>query len=96
MGRGLLLEKIQGMKNNAWHAIAPTRKIRCMGIRALNLSLDEQLIQQVKLQAVRERRSVSEIVAQLLQQYFGAASGPRIAVRRSLEHPIKERRKATK
>jgi plasmid stability protein len=70
--------------------------MHAMAIRPLNLTLDEELIEQVKLQAVRERRSVSEIVAELLREYLGAVTGPRIPVRRSLEHPKKERRKTTK
>jgi hypothetical protein len=36
----------------------------------LNLYVDEKLIEEIKLQAVREKRSVSQIVEQLIQAYL--------------------------
>jgi predicted HicB family RNase H-like nuclease len=35
----------------------------------LNLYIEEKLIEEIKLQAVREKRSVSEIVEQLIEVY---------------------------
>ena len=36
----------------------------------LNLYVDEKLIEEIKLQAVREKRSVSQIVEQLIEGYL--------------------------
>jgi hypothetical protein len=37
----------------------------------LNLYLEAKLIEEIKLQAVREKRSVSQIVEQLIEKYLG-------------------------
>jgi predicted HicB family RNase H-like nuclease len=36
----------------------------------LNLYIEDELIEEIKLQAVREKRSVSEIVEQLIEGYL--------------------------
>jgi hypothetical protein len=36
----------------------------------LNLYIDEKFIEEIKLQAVREKRSVSQIVEQLIEGYL--------------------------
>jgi predicted HicB family RNase H-like nuclease len=36
----------------------------------LNLYVDEKLIEEIKLQAVREKRSVSQIVEELIEGYL--------------------------
>lgn len=36
----------------------------------MNLYLDEKLIEEIKLQAVREKRSVSQIVEELIEGYL--------------------------
>jgi plasmid stability protein len=36
----------------------------------INLTLDEKIIEEVKIQAVREHRSVSDIVEELLRGYL--------------------------
>jgi metal-responsive CopG/Arc/MetJ family transcriptional regulator len=37
----------------------------------LNLTLPEGMIEEMKIQAVREKRAVSEIVEELCRQYLG-------------------------
>jgi metal-responsive CopG/Arc/MetJ family transcriptional regulator len=36
----------------------------------LNLTLDSKLIEEIKMRAVRERRSVSEIVEELIREFL--------------------------
>lgn len=41
-----------------------------MGKKPVNLTLPEELVQEVKIQAVRENRTFSEIVETLLKDYL--------------------------
>ena len=50
-------------------AIAQWCRLGAMKDR-MNLYLDEKLIEEIKLQAVREKRSVSQIVEELIEGYL--------------------------
>ncbi len=39
-------------------------------VRTLNLTLEPKLIEEIKIQAVREGRAVSEIVRELFREYL--------------------------
>jgi plasmid stability protein len=41
-----------------------------MTIHPLNLSLDSELIEEIKIQAVREGRSVSDIAREVFREYL--------------------------
>jgi plasmid stability protein len=41
-----------------------------MNIKPLNLSLEPELIEEIKIQAVREARSVSDIARELFREYL--------------------------
>jgi hypothetical protein len=41
-----------------------------MARQKLTLSIDEQLTESIKIQAVREKRDVSDIVEQLFREYL--------------------------
>jgi len=43
--------------------------------KPVNLTLPEQLVQETKIQAVRENRTFSEIVEQLLKEYLESQTG---------------------
>jgi metal-responsive CopG/Arc/MetJ family transcriptional regulator len=50
-----------------------TRVRICFGIiavKTLNLTFEKELIEEIKIQAVREGRSVSEIARQLFREYL--------------------------
>jgi hypothetical protein len=41
-----------------------------MTVKTLNLTLEPELIEEIKIQAVREARSVSDIVRDLFREYL--------------------------
>jgi metal-responsive CopG/Arc/MetJ family transcriptional regulator len=43
----------------------------------LNLTLDSKLIEEIKVRAVRERRSVSEIVEELIREFLNQSKKDR-------------------
>jgi metal-responsive CopG/Arc/MetJ family transcriptional regulator len=48
-----------------------SRRISVSMRQKLNLTLPEGMIEEMKIQAVREKRAVSEIVEELCRQYLG-------------------------
>jgi len=46
-----------------------------MARKKLTLSVDEQLTESMKIQAVREKRDVSDIVEQLFREYLKRVKG---------------------
>ena len=46
-----------------------------MARKKLTLSVDEQLTESIKIQAVKEKRDVSDIVEQLFREYLKRVKG---------------------
>jgi hypothetical protein len=55
----------------------------------LNLAVDEEVIKKIKMRAIEENRTVSEITEQLYRQYLSIENSPRLSTRTYLEHPKK-------
>jgi hypothetical protein len=61
----------------------------------LNLAVNEEVFKKIKMRAVEENRTVSEITEQLYRQYLGLENSLRLSTRTYLEHPKKVKVKST-
>ncbi len=57
-------------KNNLLDAYAYRRIIPRMEYKPLNLRLEKELIDKIKIQAIKDGRTVSEIAAELFREYL--------------------------
>jgi hypothetical protein len=60
----------------------------------LNLAVNEEVIKKIKMRAIEENRTVSEITEQLYRQYLGLENRTRLSTRTYLEHPKKVKYKS--